>query len=112
MMCGELFFMAQKSAQRENNLRHVKDLLSRLTISALDTKVTDWYGTLKASLLERFGPKEKTQKRRAKIESIGMTENDLWIAATAQRYSCTIVTADRDFQRIAEVSPLNLECWL
>lgn len=112
IVCGELVYMAHKSVQREQNLRHIEHLLNRLTIYHLDARVADWYGTLKASLIERFGPKDKPRRHRTKIESLGISENDLWIAATAQRYACTVVTADRDFERIAQVTPLSLECWI
>ncbi|NJN68485.1 MAG: type II toxin-antitoxin system VapC family toxin [Chloroflexaceae bacterium] len=110
-ICGELFFMAHKSEQRAQNLRHIAHFLSLVTIYMLDTQVAEWYGTLKAALLERFGPRDKSRRRRARIETIGITENDLWIAATAQRYGCILVTSDRDFERIVEVTPLRLECW-
>ncbi|XZO00113.1 MAG: PIN domain-containing protein [Microcoleus sp.] len=37
---------------------------------------------------------------------------DLWIAAVAIQHQSTLVTADRDFQRIQAVQPLELESWI
>jgi tRNA(fMet)-specific endonuclease VapC len=61
IVCGELFFMAYKSEQSERNLFLVENLLSHLSIYAIDGKVAGWYGNLKAALLRRFGPKEKSR---------------------------------------------------
>ncbi|WP_371744306.1 MULTISPECIES: PIN domain-containing protein [Acidithiobacillus] len=32
-----------------------------------------------------------------------MTENDIWIAATALTHDLTLVTCDKDFDKLAEV---------
>lgn len=108
---GELVYMAQKSEQQVINLRNVEALLARLDIYPIDADTADWYGTLKAALINHFGPKERSRRRRATIESIGVTENDLWIAAAAKRHGAIIVSADRDFVRIGDVTTLVIETW-
>jgi tRNA(fMet)-specific endonuclease VapC len=108
---GELIFMAEFSQQRTLNLRRVETLLSRITVYSIDGEVADWYGSLKARLLDRFGPKAKAKRRRATLVGIGVSDNDLWVAAVARRHGCAIVSNDSDFARIAEVTDLAVETW-
>ena len=108
---GELIFMAEFSQQRTINLRRVETLLSRIIVYPIDGEVADWYGSLKARLLDRFGPKAKAKSRRATLVGIGVSDNDLWVAAVARRRGCTLVSNDSDFARIAEVTDLVVEPW-
>jgi len=43
---------------------------------------------------------------------LGFQENDLWIAAVAQRHGLTLVTADSDFARLSRLSNMAVENWL
>ena len=49
-------------------------------------------------------------KNYAEQHGTPLSENDLWIAATAMALDAILVTADSDFQRIAEFG-LRLEDW-
>lgn len=60
------------------------------------------YGALRAALFERFAPR-KGRRRGLRVEqlvhpvtakSLGIQENDLWIAAQALEYDLTLVTHD------------------
>ena len=64
---GELIFMAEFSQQRAVNLHRVEALLSSITVYPVDEEVADWYGSLKARLLDRFGPKAKTKRRKTTL---------------------------------------------
>ena len=108
---GELIFMVEFSNQRAINLRRVEALLSRITVFPIDGEVADWYGSLKAKLLDRFGPKAKAKRRKVTLANIGVSDNDLWVAAVARRQGCVIVSNDSDFARIAEVTDLVVETW-
>lgn len=110
---GELIFMAERSERREENLHQVQSFLASLKIYSIDDEVADQYGRLKAALLRHYGPRERAKRHQARLERLGFTENDLWIAAIAQRYELTIVSADSDdFERMKTVEDLSLESWL
>lgn len=108
---GELAFMAHKSERKADNLQLVREFLEDIRVYPLDGTVADVYGEIKAAVLDRFGPKEKARRRKATVEKLGFTENDLWIAATAKRHGFTVVSADGDFERMREAVDLPLERW-
>ena len=104
-------FMAQNSEQRAVNLAQVKIFLEDIRLYFMDEETADIYGEFKAEIIARFGPKERIRRRRTRIEELGVSENDLWIAATALRYSLTVVSSDSDFKRLREVRVFPLESW-
>ena len=108
---GELAFMAEKSDQREYNRVRVHNFLQTIQIYEIDNETADMYGQIKAAILDRFGPREKAKRRQARTDKLGVSENDLWIAAIAQRFELTVVSADGDFERISAAAPLRLETW-
>ncbi|MBW4685765.1 MAG: PIN domain-containing protein [Komarekiella atlantica HA4396-MV6] len=71
----------------------------------MDQQTANTYGQLKAALFNQFAPTEKSKRRKTKITDLGFGENDLWIAAIALRQNITIVSGDRDFQRIKQLIP-------
>ncbi len=109
---GELRFMADHSEQQASNLQLIEDFFADIYIFTIDNAVADTYGQLKADMLKHFGPKEKAQRRKARIEHFGIGDNDLWIAAIAKCYDLTVVSTDSDFERIKEATDLKLERWL
>lgn len=108
---GELVFMAWKSTQRTDNLTNIESFLMDIYIHPIDREVADAYGQLKATLFDHFGPREKQARRRATLESIGFTENDLWIASTAIAHDLTLVSSDGDFRRMQDAWTFSLELW-
>jgi len=109
---GELLFMAYNSERVDENLALVREFLAGIAEHRIDQATADLYGRIKAAALARFGPKERAKRRRFSLQSLGFTDNDLWIAAIALRHGLIVVTADSDFARIAEVSELRQESWL
>lgn len=109
---GELVFMALFSERPDANFERVEALLQSLVVLPCDESVALWYGQLKAALLNRYGPKERAQRRRTTIQNIGVSDNDLWIAATAKHHNAVILSADTDFARIATVTDVRIESWL
>ncbi|RAQ38592.1 PIN domain nuclease [Arthrospira sp. O9.13F] len=108
---GELIFMAEKSAQKTQNLANVNDFLQYLRIYLTDETTAVIYGQIKAALFDQFAPKEKSQRRKTKIRDIGFDDNDLWIASIAWQHNLILVSADSDFQRIQTVRDLTVESW-
>ena len=108
---GELVFMARNSERIADNLNRVNALLERVEVLPVDTDTAIHYGNLKAALLGHFGPRAGVKGRKIETPQLGFEENDLWIAAVALRHALTVVTADRDFARIAEVVDISVERW-
>lgn len=104
-------FMAQNSEQRERNLARVQMFLQDIRLYFMDEETADIYGQFKAEIIARFGPKEKSRRRRTRIEELGVHENDLWIASTALRHGLTVASSDSDFPRMLQVRAIPLENW-
>ena len=109
---GELVFMARKSDHPSANAERVGQFLRGIEVLPLDRDAADRYGELKAAVLERYGPREKVKRRRAQLRELGFQDNDLWIAALAERYELILVTSDSDFERLSHVGSFAIENWL
>jgi tRNA(fMet)-specific endonuclease VapC len=109
---GELLYMTAKSAQISSNLQQVNAFLDTIDLYPVNRLIATVYGDLKGKLINAFEPKEKAQRRKFNIQSLGLGDNDLWIAATAIHYDLTVVSTDSDFQRIQQVRSLSLESWV
>jgi tRNA(fMet)-specific endonuclease VapC len=112
IVAGELINMGAQSQQRFQNLIVIKNFLDSIYIYPVNTETASVYGELKAAVFDKFAPKDKNKRRKFTVQNIGFGENDLWIAAIAIQHNLTIITADRDFQRIQEVHPISLNSWL
>ena len=111
IVCGELMYMAENSARKNENVLIVRSFIENITVISIDRKVFDTYASIKAKIFNKFAPKDKKQRRKYKFEKIGFPENDLWIAATAIAYNATIISSDSDFERMLEVVEFKLEYW-
>jgi len=108
---GELVFGASISKQREINLNRIKEFLNDINVYHIDQETANIYGSIKAAVVNRFGPKEKAKRRKFAKKGLGIGENDLWIAAIAKRHGLIVVSSDGDFDRIREVEDLSVEKW-
>ena len=109
---GEVLYMAYNSERRQRNLTLFQAYLADISIYGLNDAISDLYGQFKADLICHFGPKERQKRRRTKIEAIGISDNDLWIACTALHHDLIVVSTDSDFPRMQEVRAFALEAWL
>ena len=112
IVAGELINMAEQSQQKSQNIILIQNFLDGIYIHPIDSETAKVYGNLKAAVFDRFAPRDKSKRRKFTVQNIGFGENDLWIASTAIQHNLTIITADRDFQRIQEAHPLTLDSWL
>ncbi len=112
IVVGELVFMAENSQQKTANFKVVQAFVQSIDVYQIDKEIAEIYGQFKAEIILRFGPREKSRRRTARIEELGVSDNDLWIATTAIRHNLTIVSADSDFQRMQQVRAFPLECWI
>ncbi|WP_242051137.1 PIN domain-containing protein [Nostoc spongiaeforme] len=55
---------------------------------------------------------KKTKRSTTQLNTIGISENDLWTAATALRHSLIIVSCDSDFERMQQVREISWESWV
>lgn len=108
---GELIFMAFRSKYKKENLENIINFVNKITVYQVDNEVADVYGEMKSAIYQRFGPKEKAKREKVKLEKLGISENDLWIAAIAKRFGLTIVSADSDFQRLQAAVDIQAETW-
>ncbi|MGD1901551.1 MAG: type II toxin-antitoxin system VapC family toxin [Geitlerinemataceae cyanobacterium] len=109
---GELIDMAARSERQGANFQQIWTFLDAFVIHPIDAETAEIYGQLKAAVFDRYAPKDRKQRRRTKLESLGIGDNDLWIAATALQHRLTLITADRDFDRLAPLCNLTIDTWL
>ena len=112
IVCGELAFMVERSSRRDENAANLTKLVGLLASLDITAGVAIEYGFLKAALLAKYGPGDKRKKATVALREIGVSDNDLWLASVARHYGLTIISRDRDFDRIAEVTDLPRESWL
>ena len=95
---GEILYGIQRlpiGHRRQVLENQVVNLFEELPCLVIPKETADYYATLK-SQTEQLGTP--------------MSENDLWIAATAMTFDTILVSADSDFQRIIEFG-LQVENW-
>ena len=103
--------MVERSERRRENAAKVEALLRDMEVFPLDDAAADLYGQMKARLLLAWGPREKRARRRARLDALGVSDNDLWIAAIAKRHGFTVVSADDGFERMKDIVDLSVERW-
>lgn len=95
---GEILFGIQKlpiGHRRQILENQAINLFEGLPCLAIPKEAADCYALL---------------KRHAEQQGTPLSENDLWIAATAITFNAILVTADSDFQRISGFG-LQVEDW-
>ena len=107
---GELRFMVGRSERRRENAAKVEALLRDMEVFPLDDAAADLYGQMKARLLAAC-PREKRARRRVRLDALGVSDNDLWIAAIAKRHDFVVVSADDGFERMKDIVDLAVERW-
>lgn len=108
VVAGELRYGASISEQRRENAMAAEDFLGRIDQLPISPATAQRYADLKASLLTKYGPKERARRRTFDLTTLGFTDNDMWIAASALEHDAIVVTEDSDYLRMAEVEKIEL----
>ena len=85
IVAGELFYGAENSGRKQENLNMFSDFLSQYNIIEVDLPISKVYGEIKAQL---------------KRDGLTIPENDIWIAATSKVKQSTLITFDSHFSQI------------
>lgn len=91
---GELVFGAQKSQQREANLRVVEGMAARLAVLPFDASAAMHFGQL-----------------RAELASAGRTIGPYAMMIAAHARSCGLVLVTNNLREFERVAGLRLENW-
>ena len=93
VVIGELLFGAEKSQKRDLNRKNYLAFCEPYPVLDVTQKVADEYGKLKKDL---------------QVHGNIMPENDMWIAATAIANDMTVITQDKHFEHISNLTVIKL----
>jgi len=112
IISGELVYGAHNSERVTDNIAAVMLLQECVAdIYGIDDETSWIYGRIKAEMMKRFGPRDKQKRRSFRFESLGIFDNDLWIAATSIQYELTLITRDKGFLRLQGIENFNAQVW-
>lgn len=92
VVLGELYYGAQKSAQRQRNIARIDAFGRSMSVVPSDEETAKVYGRIKASLHAQGRP---------------IPENDIWIAATAIQKGLTLASRDKQFANVEGLEVVN-----
>jgi tRNA(fMet)-specific endonuclease VapC len=82
---GELYYGAQKSGRREENVTRVDRFAAANEVLPPDVESARHYGAIRDALRRQGRP---------------IPDNDIWIAAIARQHSLTLITRDAHFRGV------------
>lgn len=85
IVIGELFYGAEQSTRKNENLKKIEELAESSLILDCDVDTASLYGKIKNQL---------------KLKGTPIPENDIWIASIAKQHQLTLVTRDKHFKNI------------
>ena len=99
---GEILALAEKFGWGEEKRWQLENILNRLPVLDIDRRsILDAYALIDAWT---HGKSVDSPKRVPPPKpAVPMTQNDLWIAATAYATEATLVSTDRDFSHLDKV---------
>jgi tRNA(fMet)-specific endonuclease VapC len=89
IVVGELAYGAFNENRSASDLARIHAFIADVNILGCDERVAEAYGEIKAAQRRKGCP---------------LPENDLWIAAIAQRHALTLVSRDGHFEEIAGIA--------
>lgn len=95
VVLGELFGGFRRGTREPENRRLLREFFRspRSRVLEVDSETAERYGEIYAHLRDRGTP---------------VPTNDIWIAASAMQHGLRVLTADRHFERVPQVSCLYL----
>jgi tRNA(fMet)-specific endonuclease VapC len=90
---GELYYGAGQSRHSAENVRRFEQFLATAVVLDIDMQTAQHYGAMKSALRAAGSP---------------ISENDLWIAASARRHGLSLVSRDAHF---GVIPGLTVERW-
>ncbi len=113
IISGELVYGSHNSERVTDNIAAVMLLQECVAeIYGIDEETSWIYGRIKAEMMKRFGPRDKQKRRSFRFESLGIFDNDLWIAATSIQYELTLITRDKGFLRLQGIKNFNAHIYV
>jgi tRNA(fMet)-specific endonuclease VapC len=118
---GEIVYGLEVAPPPNNLLKQkeVHDILDifKVVLSIDKNIAANHYASLRAKIFNKYAPKDSKQRAKSKYieewcdpttgKTLGIDENDVWIAAVALAHNLTLVTADK-MDHIVSVAPSNL----
>ncbi len=92
-IAGELYFGAEKSARKEENIARIESFVQTYPVIKCDLETARLYGEIQKQLRDIGCP---------------IPQNDMWIAATALQHDLILVTKDKHFDHIDN---LQTQAW-
>ena len=92
IVLGELYYGAEYSTQIDKNRSNISKLSDAYDVLIVDEDTAKIYGLLKATLRNQGTP---------------IPENDLWIAALSKQYSLDLISRDKHFNHLTDISLIN-----
>ncbi len=93
IVLGELYYGAQYSTNVQTNITNINKVVERYELLNTNEDTAYLYGIIKASLRKKGKP---------------IPENDIWIATIAKQHEFTLITRDKHFN---EIDDLSIENW-
>jgi tRNA(fMet)-specific endonuclease VapC len=121
IVLGEVSYGFQLAAKEYQ--AHSKEVLDFIKTEfprplAICHTTTQIYGKLRAALFDKYAPKKNRKGLRpeqlidpATSQSLGIQENDLWIASQALEHNLILVTNDQMKQLRSVAADLQVENW-
>jgi len=88
IVLGELYFGAERSARRDENVARVDRFAAGSEVLVLDVESARHYGAIRDALRKQGRP---------------IPDNDIWVAAIARQHNLTLITRDAHFRDIEGV---------
>jgi tRNA(fMet)-specific endonuclease VapC len=89
IVIGELYYGSLKSKLKKDNIRKIEEFIVAAPVISTDLDSARVYGKVKYELSKKGKP---------------IPENDIWIAALAIQNDLTLVSYDRHFKNIGDLS--------